>query len=208
MAKTYSKFEYNSSTDKEFFVGNLNKTKTRDEIFQELTQIEIERLGGEKLYIKKFNMPKFNARRNTEGQLLLNLGYAFVTTSKQEMAEELIEKGRMKMEDGTDLEFKSINRTKRLVANQKCKEKNLSKYNNADGRNSDNDNNWRNSDFNSFENLGNIMCQPHKEPVSKENNNSFLWAPLDWNQNSTENVSSTRKKSIFEIYSSGSEPEQ
>jgi len=116
----------NLDTSSEFFVGNLNKRKTRDEIFKELKTIPIDCLDGEPLYITKFNMPKFNARRNEEGDLLLNLGYAFVTTRKPEMAQELIEKRRMKMEDGTDLEFKPINGNKRLVATKKCKEKKYS----------------------------------------------------------------------------------
>merc|ERR1712019_250683 len=58
-----------------------NKTKTRDEIFQDLTNIEIDCLK-EKLYITKFNMPKFNARKDQNGNLLLNLGYAFVTPKR------------------------------------------------------------------------------------------------------------------------------
>jgi len=113
-------------TSNEFFVGNLNKTKTRDEIFQDLTNIEIECLK-EKLYITKFNMPKFNARKDQNGNLLLNLGYAFVTTKKPEMAQELIRKKRMLLEDGTDIEFKPISKTKRLQANQACKNKNATK---------------------------------------------------------------------------------
>jgi len=179
-----AKFTYNISTPNEFFVGNLNKTKTRDEIFQELTQIEIEKLNGEKLYIKKFNMPKFNARRNSEGDLLLNLGYAFVTASKPEMAEELIERGRMKMEDGTDLEFKPINRNKRLVANQKCKEKNLSKYNNVDNnvKNSDNDKNWRNFSDNNNNNFGGDFGMNHD---NKPKVGDFLWKPYNLNGNSS-----------------------
>merc|ERR1712170_132936 len=113
-------------TSNEFFVGNLNKTKTRDEIFQDLTNIEIDCLK-EKLYITKFNMPKFNARKDQNGNLLLNLGYAFVTTKKPEMAQELIRKKRLLLEDGTDIEFKPISKTKRLQANQACKNKNATK---------------------------------------------------------------------------------
>merc|ERR1712206_71412 len=77
-------FALNIDTTNEFFVGNLNKTKTRDEIFQDLTKIKIDCLD-ENLYISKFNMPKFNARKDQEGNLLLNLGYAFVTTRKPEI---------------------------------------------------------------------------------------------------------------------------
>merc|ERR1712170_299790 len=113
-------------TSNEFFVGNLNKTKTRDEIFQDLTNIEIDCLK-EKLYITKFNMPKFNARKDQNGNLLLNLGYAFVTPKRPEMAQELIRKKRMLLEDGTDIEFKPISKTKRLQANQACKNKNATK---------------------------------------------------------------------------------
>merc|ERR1712228_902667 len=122
-----AKLTFDLETSSEFFVGNLNKTKTRDEIFQDLTKIKIDCLDGENLYISKFNMPKFNARKDQEGNLLLNLGYAFVTTRKPEMARELIQKKRMKLDDGSDIEFKPINRNKRLVANQNCKDKNYSK---------------------------------------------------------------------------------
>lgn len=76
-----SNFTVDLETTNEFFVGNLNKQKTRDEIFQDLTNINIECLN-ENLYISKFNMPKFNARKDAHGHLLLNLGYAFVTAKK------------------------------------------------------------------------------------------------------------------------------
>merc|ERR1712187_765682 len=72
-------------------------------------------------------MPKFNARKDQNGNLLLNLGYAFVTTKRPEMAQELIRKKRMLLEDGTDIEFKPISKTKRLQANQACKNKNATK---------------------------------------------------------------------------------
>merc|ERR1711976_575004 len=127
-----AKITFDLETSSEFFVGNLNKTKTRDEIFQDLTRIYIDCLN-EYLYISKFNMPKFNARKDQDGTLLLNLGYAFVTTKKPEMAQELIRKKRMKLDDGSDIEFKPINRNKRLVANQNCKEKNISKINDVTG---------------------------------------------------------------------------
>merc|ERR1712027_195272 len=132
-----AKITFDLETSSEFFVGNLNKTKTRDEIFQVLTKIYIECLK-ENLYISKFNMPKFNARKDQDGTLLLNLGYAFVTTKKPEMAQELIKKKRMKLDDGSDIEFKPINRNKRLVANQNCKEKNISKINDVNGRRKNN----------------------------------------------------------------------
>merc|ERR1711976_582658 len=106
-----AKIAFDLETSSEFFVGNLNKTKTRDEIFQDLTKIYIECLK-ENLYISKFNMPKFNARKDQNGNLLLNLGYAFVTTKRPEMAQELIRKKRMLLEDGTDIEFKPISKTK------------------------------------------------------------------------------------------------
>merc|ERR1712117_878835 len=110
-----AKITFDLETSSEFFVGNLNKTKTRDEIFQDLTKIKIDCLGGENLYISKFNMPKFNARKDQDGNLLLNLGYAFVTTRKPEMAKELIQKRRMKLEDGSDIEFNRSTEIKGLL---------------------------------------------------------------------------------------------
>jgi len=83
----------------------------------------------ENLYISKFNMPKFNARKDQNGNLLLNLGYAFVTTKKAEMAQWLIQQKRIELPDGSDIEIKPISKTKRLTANQNCKNKNFSKIN-------------------------------------------------------------------------------
>jgi len=128
-------FSLNIDTTNEFFVGNLNKTKTRDEIFQDLTSIKIKCLN-ENLYISKFNMPKFNARKDSNGNLLLNLGYAFVTTKKPEMAAEMIERKRIQLADGSDIEIKPVCRTKRMMANAACKNKNAAKFNQTvgDGR--------------------------------------------------------------------------
>jgi len=131
-----NKFEVQLNTTNECFVGNLNKQKTRDEIFQDLTSIKIKTLD-ENLYISKFNMPKFNARKDQNGNLLLNLGYAFVTTKKPEMARWLIEQKRIKLDDGSDIEIKPISKTKRLQANQNCKVKNITKLHGNDDVNTE-----------------------------------------------------------------------
>jgi len=177
-----AKFIYNSETNSEFFVGNLNKTKTRDEIFQDLTKIEIECLGGENLYISKFNMPKFNARKDQDGNLLLNLGYAFVTTRKPEMAQELIEKKRMKLPDGSDIEFKPINKNKRLVANQNCKDKNISKINDVNGTRKNNNfgaiGDWRNQSVGTPEMNRKILSRaPASLQPSNSFDNGYNWMP-------------------------------
>jgi len=127
-----SNFTLDLETTCEFFVGNLNKQKTRDEIFQDLTNIKIECLN-ENLYISKFNMPKFNARKDANGHLLLNLGYAFVTAKKPEMAAEMIERKRVKLTDGSDIEIKAVCRAKRLTANANCKTRNAVKFNQTVG---------------------------------------------------------------------------
>jgi len=186
------KIFYNSDTRSEFFVGNLNKTKTRDEIFQDLTKIPIDCLDGEPLYISKFNMPKFNARKDQDGNLLLNLGYAFVTTRKPEMAQELIEKKRMKLADGSDIEFKPINRNKRLVANQNCKEKNISKINDVNGTRKNNlgaIGDRRNQSVESFNGQletpemksNDLFGDLHRAPATIQRNdsldNSYNWSP-------------------------------
>jgi len=122
-----SNFNLDLETTCEFFVGNLNKQKTRDEIFQDLTNIKIECLN-ENLYISKFNMPKFNARKDANGHLLLNLGYAFVTAKKPEMAAEMINRKRVKLTDGSDIEIKPVCHTKRMTANANCKNKNAERF--------------------------------------------------------------------------------
>merc|ERR1711976_457380 len=195
-----AKITFDLETSSEFFVGNLNKTKTRDEIFQDLTRIYIDCLN-EYLYISKFNMPKFNARKDRDGTLLLNLGYAFVTTKKPEMAQELIRKKRMKLDDGSDIEFKPINRNKRLVANQNCKEKNISKINDVTGTRKKSDEfgvigDWRNKvqpakpvpELNLFGNFS-------RSPASIQRNDSygkspFLWRPFDESNNSSSELES------------------
>merc|ERR1712141_205950 len=185
-AQQPSKFSVELGTNNEFFVGNLNKQKTRDEIFQDLTSIHIEPLE-ENLYISKFNMPKFNARKDQEGNLLLNLGYAFVTTRKPEMARELIQKKRMKLDDGSDIEFKPINRNKRLVANQNCKDKNITKINDVNGTRK-NDRfgaigDWRNQSVETPEmnRNENLFGDLHRAPASIQRNdsfdNSYIWTP-------------------------------
>jgi len=122
-----SNFTLDLETTCEFFVGNLNKQKTRDEIFQDLTNIKIDCLN-ENLYISKFNMPKFNARKDANGHLLLNLGYAFVTAKKPEMAAEMIKRKRVQLTDGSDIEIKPVCRTKRMTANANCKNKNAERF--------------------------------------------------------------------------------
>merc|ERR1712223_2195423 len=199
-----AKITFDLETSSEFFVGNLNKTKTRDEIFQDLTKIKIDCLD-DFLYISKFNMPKFNARKDQDGTLLLNLGYAFVTTKKPEMAQELIKKKRMKLEDGSDIEFKPINRNKRLVANQNCKEKNISKINDVNARNG-----MRNG--NNHGNLGAIgdwrsQVQPAPEVKRKNLFGDFFNAPASIKENDSfddaflwpsEHNSNNSNQSIFD----------
>merc|ERR1711893_584602 len=209
-----AKITFDLETSSEFFVGNLNKTKTRDEIFQDLTKIYIDCLN-EYLYISKFNMPKFNARKDQDGTLLLNLGYAFVTTKKPEMAQELIRKKRMKLDDGSDIEFKPINRNKRLVANQNCKEKNISKINDVAGTRKRSDEfgvigDWRNKvqppkpvkvpELNLFGNFS-------RAPASIQRNDSYGKSPFLWPQFNESNNSSSELEesnisnspSIFDI---------
>jgi len=211
-----NKLTYFSETSSEFFVGNLNKTKTRDEIFQDLTKIKIDCLNGEFLYIKKFNMPKFNARKDQDGNLLLNLGYAFVTTSKPEMAQELINKKRMKLDDGSDIEFKPINKSKRLVANQNCKEKNISKINDVNGTRKNNSfgaiGDWRNqqsvetSEMNSKSLFGDLHRAPNDQQMhnmsfeQKQNSTNFLWQPFEEKYSDDgSSQSNGSSQSIFDI---------
>jgi hypothetical protein len=87
-------------------------------------------------------MPKFNARKDQNGNLLLNLGYAFVTTKKPEMAQELIKRKRVTLPDGSDIEIKPISGTKRLTANENCKSKNFPKVH-GNGSSSNSNNSYR-----------------------------------------------------------------
>merc|ERR1739845_292038 len=131
-----TKYKFQSDTSSEFFAGNLNKYKTRDELFKDLTTLYIKCLD-EPLYIKKFNMPKFTARKEGN-KYVCNPGYAFVTAKKPEMAAELIdrcnklkeqgEKG-IPLGDGSFVDIKPISAVKRVQANENNKSNSLAKLN-------------------------------------------------------------------------------
>lgn len=131
-----SKYRFQTDTSCEFFAGNLNKYKTRDELFRDLTTLYIECLD-ENLYIRKFNMPKFTARKEGN-KYVCNPGYAFVTAKRPEMAAELIdrcnklkangEKG-IPLGDGSFVDIKPISAVKRVQANQANKSNSLAKLN-------------------------------------------------------------------------------
>ena len=91
---------------KEIFVGNLNKTKTRDEVYHSLCNIDIMATKS-KLYIAKFDMPKLNARRDKECNLILNKGFAFITTPEETMATELVKRKIVVLDDGSCVEFRA-----------------------------------------------------------------------------------------------------
>jgi len=134
--ETYQNSHFNKTHHVNFFAGNLNKYKTRDELHSDLRNLFIECLG-ENLYIKKFNMPKFTARKEGS-KYVCNPGYAFVTAKKPEMAAELIEKcSQIKAEggkgiplgDGSYVDIKPISAVKRVAANQQNKTNSLAKLN-------------------------------------------------------------------------------
>jgi hypothetical protein len=83
-----------------------------------------------------------------------------------------------------------------LVANQKCKEKNLSKYNNVDSnvKNSDNDKNWRNFADNN-NNFGVDFGLNHE---NKPEVGDLLWQPYQYKCNG--NSSSSSSKPITSIF--------
>jgi hypothetical protein len=152
-----TKFEYMKDTSCEFFAGNLNKYKTRDELFHDLTTLWIEILG-EHLYIRKFNMPKFTARKEGN-KYVCNPGYAFVTAKRPEMATELIdrcnklkEKGEkgIPLGDGSFVDIKPISAVKRGVANQNNKSNSLAKLNGVktkgNYKNTRNNSDWNRDD--------------------------------------------------------------
>jgi len=131
-----TKYKFQSDTSSEFFAGNLNKYKTRDELFKDLTTLYIKCLD-EPLYIKKFNMPKFTARKEGN-KYVCNPGYAFVTAKRPEMATELIDRcNKLKasgqkgipLGDGSYVDVKPISAVKRVQANQANKSNSLAKLN-------------------------------------------------------------------------------
>merc|ERR1739847_127298 len=111
--------------------------KTRDELFHDLTTLKISCLNDENLYIRKFNMPKFTARKEGN-KYVCNPGYAFVTAKRPEMATELIDRcNKLKasgqkgipLGDGSYVDVKPISAVKRVQANQANKSNSLAKLN-------------------------------------------------------------------------------
>lgn len=102
---------YKDDTSSEFFIGGLNKEKTRDELFRELSNIRLK--NGDRLYVRKFNMPKINAYKDDKNRIICTPGYAFVTTKYPWMAQELILAGTILL-NGFKAEIKSIQAVKRL----------------------------------------------------------------------------------------------
>jgi len=102
---------YKDDTSSEFFIGGLNKEKTRDELFRELSNIRLK--NGDRLYVRKFNMPKINAYKDDKNRIICTPGYAFVTTKYPWMAQELIVAGTILL-NGFKAEIKSIQAVKRL----------------------------------------------------------------------------------------------
>jgi hypothetical protein len=102
---------FKDDTSAEFFVGGLNKEKTRDELFRELSNVRMR--NGAKLYVKKFNMPKINAYKDDKNRIICTPGYAFVTASCVWMAQEIIKSGCLYL-NGYKAEVKSVSAVKRL----------------------------------------------------------------------------------------------
>jgi len=164
------KYGFKDDTSSEFFAGNLNKYKTRDELFHDLTNIKIKCLNGENLYIRKFNMPKFTARKEGN-KYVCNPGFAFVTAKRPEMAEELIdrcaklkakgEKG-IPLGDGSFVDIKPISAVKRVQANQNNKSNSLAKLgkNNSAGykKPTRNNSNWMDNRY--YDDLNRISNSP------------------------------------------------
>merc|ERR1712223_1240241 len=75
-----------------------------------------------KLYVKKFNMPKINAYKDSQNRVICTPGYAFITTKDSWMAQELVKKGFIMM-DGFKVEIKSIQAAKRLSSKKNEMEK-------------------------------------------------------------------------------------
>lgn len=102
---------FKDDTSAEFFIGGLNKERTRDELFRELSNVRMR--NGAKLYVKKFNMPKINAYKDDKHRIICTPGYAFVTASCAWMAQEIIKSGCLYL-NGYKAEVKSIQAVKRL----------------------------------------------------------------------------------------------
>merc|ERR1712223_41195 len=118
--KFSTNFSYDDDTSSEFFIGGLNKEKTRDELFRQLCNVTLS--NGQKLYVKKFNMPKINAYKDSQNRVICTPGYAFITTKDSWMAQELVKKGFIMM-DGFKVEIKSIQAAKRLSSKKNEMEK-------------------------------------------------------------------------------------
>merc|ERR1712130_836216 len=103
-------------------------------------------------------------------------------------------------------EFKPISRNKRLVANQNCREKNISKFKNADGRNSENEDSWRLSEKTGFKDNGfdedSGLYQKYDDYEITENQ---LWPSYHNSYSNNSSSPATQNKSIFDVINESSE---
>ena len=80
----------------EFFLGSLNKSLTRNEIYSFLANYKLS--NGKSLYIKKFNQPKITTRTvSANKRPIKNVGYAFVVTKYKWMADLIIKQKYRKL---------------------------------------------------------------------------------------------------------------
>merc|ERR1711970_502688 len=85
------------------FIGNLDKTKERNEIFENLKSIRLYDNRPNKkglLYVSKLDMPKYyGPETDDQGRILKNVGFAFVFTRTKDMADRMIAKKYIQIGD-------------------------------------------------------------------------------------------------------------
>lgn len=73
----------------EFFLGCLNKSLTRNELYNSLKNYKLS--NGQFLYINSFNQPRPNStHKKSQKSVVNNVGYAFIVTRYKWMAEMMV----------------------------------------------------------------------------------------------------------------------
>merc|ERR1712179_166162 len=98
------------------FIGGLNKQVDRNTIFNELRNRLLP--SGHYLYIEKFDLPKMKSYFDVYGRLIVNKGYAFITTKTDQGYQELLNIGRLEL-NGSVIDIRKIDQKKWIKAWEK-----------------------------------------------------------------------------------------
>lgn len=99
-----------------FFLGNIDKEMTREEVYEHLR-------NNCNIYITKFDMPKVNTgEKDANGRIVNCAGYAFVHTKTVQQAQEMMKRRTIKI-GKLNAEIKPYDQAKREASQTRYREK-------------------------------------------------------------------------------------